>query len=165
MIERNIKTAKMDFELLDKGKKKELLKELEIYGIEKLPYLIVRWGKRLRIFSGSIDKDTIFLLLRKINIDSIGLYFASQEDGIRLSLDAAHLLEEQIKNGILEISEEQAQQWFKGKDVELNESQKKEIESFKGKFIIIKNNGYIVGVGKKSFYGISNFLPKERRVK
>jgi NOL1/NOP2/fmu family ribosome biogenesis protein len=157
--------AKLDFEVLEKEDKKRLLNELAIYGIEKLPYLIVKWGKRLRIFSGSIDKDTIFLLLRKTNIDSMGLYFASQEDGIRLSLDAAHLLQPQIRDGILEVNEEQTQQWFRGKDIGLTESQKKEIESFGGKFIILKNNGYIIGIGKKSFCGIANFLPKERRVK
>lgn len=158
--------AKLNFELLDKGDKKEILKDLNKYGIEKLPYLIVKWGKRLRIFSGTMDKNSILTLFREINVDSIGLYFATpdESDGLRLSLDSLHILKNQITEGVMEIDDEQTDQWFRGKDINLNEKQKKEIE-FKSKFVILKNNDDFIGVGKKSFYGITNFMPKERRIK
>lgn len=157
--------SKLRFEVFDKAKKKKALKELKDYGIEKLPYLIVKWGKRLRIFSGNIDKETIFKLLKGLNVDSIGLYFASMEEGLRLSVDALHLLNKQINNGILEVSEGQAEQWFKGEDVELSEGQKKEIDRFENKFVILKNKDDFIGMGKRSSYGISNFMPKDRRIK
>lgn len=157
--------AKLNFEFFEKQDKKRILKELSDYGIEKIPYLIIKWGKRLRMFSGNIDKGTIISLMRELNVDSIGLYFASLENGLRLSTDAVHILSKQITKGILEIDNPQAEQWFRGKSTELNERQKKEIESFKGKFVILKNGNDFIGVGKKSFYGISNFMPKERRIK
>lgn len=157
--------AKLSFEFFDKGDKKRILKELSGYGIEKIPYLIIKWGKRLRMFSGSIDKETIFSLMRELNVDSIGLYFASTEDGLRLSTDAVHILSKQITNGILEIDNPQAEQWFRGKSIELNEGQKGIIEPFRGKFVILKNGYDFIGAGKKSFNGIANFMPKERRIK
>lgn len=157
--------AKLDFELFEKEKKRKVLKQLSIYGIESFPHMLVRWGKRLRVFSGSIDRELIFTLFREINIDSIGLYFASQEDEIRMSTDAVHLLSNQIKKGILELNDDQAHKWFLGKDVELDEAQKREIEGFKGKYLILKNGGDLIGVGKKSIKGITNFMPKERRIK
>lgn len=157
--------SKLNFEILEKQDKKRLLKELSAYGIEKLPYLIVKWGKRLRMFSGSIDKETIFLIMRVINVDSIGLYFASIEEGVRLSLDASHLLASQIGEGFLEINDSQAEEWFKGKSIELDEKQKKEIDKFNSKIVFLKNGKDIVGVGKRGLYGITNFMPKERRIK
>jgi len=157
--------TKLDFEVLDKEKKKKILKNLEVYGIENLPYLIIKWGKRFRIFTGSIDKESIFTLFKELNVDSIGLYFASDEKGFRLSTDAMHLLSSQIKNGIIEVDEEQAEQWFLGNEILLNEEQKKEAESFNGEFLILRNKEDLIGVGKKSLKGIANFLPKERRVK
>ncbi|MFH1249311.1 MAG: hypothetical protein V1660_04120 [archaeon] len=152
-------------EILDKEKKKKIVKELEIYGMENIPHLILKWGKRYRIFSGSIDNDSLRVLLRDINIDSIGLYFASFEDDLRLSIDSAQLFANQLKNGTLSLGEEQSMQWFHGKDLELNDTQKKEINEFSGKYIILKNNEDIIGVGKKNVRGIANFMPKERRIK
>lgn len=103
--------------------------------------------------------------MKEVNVDSIGLYFASLEGGLRLSLDAVHLFAGQINKGIIEINDSQTEQWFKGKNTELNEKQKSEIENFKGNFVILKNENDFIGVGKKSSHGITNFMPKERRVK
>lgn len=157
--------AKLNFEFFDKGDKKRILKELSGYGIEKLPYLIIKWGKRLRIFSGDIDKKTLYSLFQELNVDSIGLYFASTEDGLRLSTDAVHILSRQITNGILEIDNSQAEQWFRGKEIEPSSEQKRIIEDYNRKFIILKNENDFIGVGKKGFRGITNFMPKERRIK
>jgi NOL1/NOP2/fmu family ribosome biogenesis protein len=159
------KKAKIDFEILNNPKKKELIRELRDYGIKKLPYLVVKWGKRLRIFSGSLSKESIYSVLREVNVDVIGLYFASLEQGLRLNLDAIHLLSDQITSNIIEVSDEQARQWFKGQDIELNEGQKEKSEKIKSRFIILKNRDDIIGIGKKSFKGITNFMPKERRIK
>lgn len=156
--------AKLNFEMLNKAKKKQLLRELADYGIEKLPYLIVKWGKRLRMFSGNLDRETIYKLLKEVNVDSIGLYFASTEGGIRLGIDALHLLSGQVTHGIVEIDDKQAEQWFKGRDIELNHEQEKEIKGLR-KFIILSNKGDLIGMSKRGFQGISNCMPKERRIK
>lgn len=160
--------AKINFKILDRTKKQKILKMLAYYRIEKLNYLLLQTNSKLKIFSGMLSKDELFEWLKNLNIDSIGLYFASLDNaGIRLNLDAAHLLAEQIKGNVLEIDDEQAEKWFHGQGIELNKKNIMEIESsgLRGGFIILKNREDIIGVGKLTQCRILNYMPKERRIK
>lgn len=147
-----------DFEILDKADKKRVLQDLQ-YGIERIDYLLIKAGHRLRIFSGMLSKNELIDWLRNIKIDNIGLYFASLEEGLRMNIDAVHLLSKQINQNIAEVSDEQAERWFRG-----NEIQAENIKAKEG-FIILKNKRDFIGVGKLSKTKILNFLPKERRIK
>ena len=148
------------------SKKREILKEVADYGIKNLPYILIKWGKKFRIFSGNIEKKLLLEILKKINVDSIGLYFASKENEIRINLDALHIFSKQLTKNILHISDIQAREWFKGNDIILNKEQEKEIRGFTRKFVILKHRGDIIGMGKiKQSNIISNFMPKERRIK
>lgn len=152
-----------NFEILDKADKKRVLQELKPYGIERISYLLIKAGSRLRIFSGILGKNELINWLRNIKIDNIGLYFASLQEGLRMNIDAVHLLSHQIKHNILEISDAEAEKWFRGNEINLKDiNYEKNLEVG---FIILKNKEDFIGVGKLSKTKILNFLPKERRIK
>ena len=152
----------MTVEFVSKQEKEKIIEKLkEQYGIERLPFLLVKSGKeKVRCFNGILSKEEISKLSREVRVETIGLYFAAlHEDGIRISLDAAHILNEQISKNIIEVNDEKADEWFKGNDAEIDNKEEK-----KG-FVIVRNNQDIIGIGKCSGKNIKNFLPKERRVK
>ena len=56
----------------------------------------------------------------------------------------------------MEINDSQAEDWFKGNDLDI-----KAESAFK----ILKNNDEFIGCGKSTGDRITNFVPKERRIK
>ncbi|MBI5148768.1 hypothetical protein HZA33_03750, partial [Candidatus Pacearchaeota archaeon] len=146
----------MKIEFVSSGEKKELQKLLkENYGIEKVNLLLLRSGKeKLRAYSGILSRAELIELSRILNIELIGTYFGFYKDReLRLSVDACHLLHP-TKN-IIEISNEDAAKWMKGYDIYIENI--REIEAEKG-YVIIKNSGNIIGVGKLTEAKILNFL-------
>lgn len=141
-----------------KEKKKILEKLNQQFGIQKIPYLILKFGKeKYRAYSGNLSREELLILDENLRIETAGTYFAKEQiDGIRLTLDGVSLFKDQISKNILEISDEQADEWLKG-----NELQIKTDKNFK----IIKNKNAFLGCGKSTSEKISNFVPKERRVK
>ena len=141
------------------SEKKRLLKELEeIYGITELPYLLIERGKkRLRAFSGNLSKEEILQLTRLIRIENIGIYLISRKDeDIRLSFDAVSLLRNRITKNIIEINDEQANNWLHGQDIE---------KKVQRGIIILKHNEDLLGFGKSNGEKIFNYIPKERKLK
>ena len=146
-------------QIIHSTEKKKIIEQLESqFGINKLPYLLLRFGKeKIRVYSGLLSSQELLILDKNLRIESAGLYFSKQQDnGIRLSLDSLSLLKTQISKNILEISDEQAEEWFKGHDLLI-----KEENGFK----ILKNHQDFIGCGKSTGEKITNFMPKERRVK
>jgi len=146
-------------QIIRSTEKKRITEQLESqFGINKLPYLLLRFGKeKIRAFSGSLSSQELSILDKNLRIESAGLYFAKQQnDGLRPSLDALHFLKERITKNILEINEEQAENWFKGHDLMIKSD---------NNFKILKNRGDLIGCGKSTGERITNFMPKERRVK
>jgi NOL1/NOP2/fmu family ribosome biogenesis protein len=91
-------------------------------------------------------------------LKELEFYFAKEQNGeIRLSLEGVHLLKDQITKGIFELDEKQADEWMHGS--ELN------IETGKKQFLVMKHKDYFLGTGKASEKKISNFIPKNRRLK
>ena len=141
------------------SEKKHLLKQLnKQFGIEKLPYLLLKFGEdKIRVYSGDLSTEELRVLDANLNIENIGLYFAKEEkDGIRLTLDGIQIIKEQITKNILELTDQQAEDWLKGKDLD--------IKADRG-FLILKNNNEFIGCGKSTGERIANFVPKERRIK
>ena len=90
-------------------------------------------------------------------MEIIGIYLCKLEtDGIRLSHDAVTLLSDKITKNIIEITDEQAKEWMKGKDLEIK---------MENKYLILRNKNLLLGCGKSTGEKIINFVPKERRVK
>jgi NOL1/NOP2/fmu family ribosome biogenesis protein len=88
----------------------------------------------------------------------VGDYFAKEQGyELRLSIEGTHLLKEQITKNIFELNQEQKEQWMHGHDLQ--------IKTGKKGFFIIKYENDFLGTGKLSEEKISNFIPKNRRLK
>jgi len=141
------------------SEKKKIIKQLEKqYGIQKLPYLLLQFGKsKVRAFSGSLSSEELNVLDNNLRIENIGLYlYKIHPDGFRFSLDALHFLQNQINKNILPLTDKQALMWFKGQDLQI------EIDR---NFKVLKHKHDFIGCGKSTGSKITNFLPKERRIK
>lgn len=149
----------MNVKFLSSHEKKEIIKQLsETYGIDKLNYLLFQIGKeKIRAFSGSMTKEELSKIARYVNVEIIGIYLLKFErDGIRLSHDAVTLLADKITKNIIEVTDEQAKEWMKGKDLEIK---------MENRYVVIRNKNLLLGCGKSTGERIINFVPKERRVK
>ena len=147
--------------VLSSSEKKQILEKLkQEFGIENLPFLLIKFGKeRVRAFSGSLSRDELQKLDHETRIESAGIYLLHDYgDEIRLSLDALHLLKHEIKKNIVELTKQQAEDWFKGQDIFLEE------ERTKG-FKALKFGEDFIGCGKSIGKIIKNYMPKERRIK
>ena len=146
-------------EIVHSSEKKQLLTQLkEQFGIEKIPTGLLRFGKeKIRMYSGGLTGEELKILDNNLRIENMGLYLIKKgEDGLRLNLDALPLLKNEIKKNILEINDDQAKSWFKGEDLDI-----KSDSAYK----ILKNNKEFIGCGKSTGEKITNYLPKERRIK
>lgn len=149
----------MNVNFIKSPEKRKIQEELnETFGINEIPYQLIETGKeKIRGFSGSLTKDEIINLSRIINIELIGTYLLKREESIRLSYDATHLFQSQITKNIFEITPGQFELWIRGHDL-LN------VQAPRGT-LVIKYNGDFLGCGKSNGEKISNFIPKERRLK
>ncbi|PIN78194.1 hypothetical protein COV15_00105 [Candidatus Woesearchaeota archaeon CG10_big_fil_rev_8_21_14_0_10_34_12] len=150
----------MHLNFLSRQEKKKFIEQLnEQFGITDLPFLLVHSGKeKIRAISCSLSTDELRELSRNVNIDAVGIYLLKIEpDGLRLSIEATHMLKEQIKKNILELNKSQVQEWLRGNDVEVEDEQTG--------YVVIKHKEDFYGCGKLSNKILRNFVPKERRIK
>ncbi len=148
--------------ILNKKEKLEIERKLKKqFGISEIPGIILQRGKeRLFLFNGNFSKNEIREIEFTLPLERAGIYFAKiieKTNEIRLSLEGVQLLKEQISKNIFELNKEQVNQWMHGE--ELN------ISTNKRGFLIIKYNKDFLGCGKASENKISNFIPKNRRLK
>jgi NOL1/NOP2/fmu family ribosome biogenesis protein len=164
----------MIIQILDKAKKKKIIEQIEQFGIKKIPHLLIRTGnERIRAFSGNLSTEEIMDLWRILPFEGIGLYIGKEiEDksgtrNIRLSVDGVQAYKDQINKKILTLKREQEDDWFKGKEIELDEAQIKEIANEKGIFVIRSyDDKDLLGTGKIGEKNVLfGYLPKERRRK
>ena len=144
---------------ISSSQKKNIIQQLnDQFGITDLPYLFLQFGKeKIRIYSGNLSKENLTNLDKNVRLENIGLYFAKiQPDGIRLTIDGIQLVKNQITKNIMELNKDQTEEWFRGNDLDI-----KAESSFK----ILKNNNEFIGCGKSTRDRITNFVPKERRIK
>ncbi len=148
----------MQIHFIKSSEKKRITEQLaQQFGIKKIPYLLIESGKeKIRAFSGHLSKEEILQIGNITTIESIGIYFLKKEDNLRLALDAAHLLKDQITKNIIEINESQLHDWLRGHDLNIQTSPNP---------VILKFNEDIVGYGKSTSQKILNYIPKDRRLK
>lgn len=144
--------------ITSKDKKKIIEKLNSQYGINEIPYQLIMFGKeKIRIFSGNIQKEILETFDRELRIENAGLYIIKEEsDGLRLTFDALSIFKNQITKNILEIDDKHTEEWLRGNDLQ--------IKTDRG-FKILKNNNEFIGCGKSTGEKITNFVPKERRIK
>jgi len=151
--------------ILNSNEKKQIEKKLsEQFGISKVSGTIVRHGReKLFLFTGEINEKQFGEISEKIPIERMGVYFAriaedkTGETKLRLSIEGTQILQEQITKNIFELNKKQTEEWMMGR--ELN------IQTGKKDFLIMKYKDDFLGTGKASELKISNFIPKERRLK
>jgi NOL1/NOP2/fmu family ribosome biogenesis protein len=151
-----------------KSEKEKLLKKLEYYGIKKLPYLLTISGQdKIRGYSGAFSEQELADFTHNIGMDIMGLYlFHEHRDEIRIGFDAVIMLKDQITKNILELTEAQAKECFKGQDILLTNEEKEKLKDEPRGFKILKLNNEFIGTGKLTQEGrIVNYMPKERRIK
>ena len=150
----------MNAHFLSSSERKKLLSELnERFGIEKLNYIFVETGKqKIRAFSGSMTKEEMLKLSEIARVELIGMYFARRDDmsGLRLSLDAMHLLKNQINKNLIEIDDNQFGEWMQGMNLD--------IAMVKGVYAV-KHKEDMIGCGFSSGARLFNYVPRERQAK
>ncbi len=150
----------MNIRFIKSNEKRKIIEQLEDqFGISDLPYLLIEVGKeKIRAFSGSLSKEEISEINEIASIESLGVYAIKKEREfpLRLSIDAIHLLKDQISKNILEISKEDLQKWIRGHDLEI---------STEPGVYIIKYQEDLIGCGVSNGKRIFNYIPKERRIK
>lgn len=148
----------MNIHFIKSSEKKEMITELkENFGIEDLPYLLIESGKeKIRGFTGSLSKEEIIQFGEIAYVEGVGIYLLKKEEALRMGFDATQLLSAQITKNIIDISEEQAMQWLRGHDIE--------IQSPRG-VVVVRYQGDFLGCGKSTGERIVNHVPKERRLK
>jgi len=165
----NIEYRNNRLQFIFKSDKEKIIEKLEYYGIKKLPFLLVRSGKeKIRAYSGSLSKEELIDLQEKIGVELIGMYLLHHYEGdenLRLSFDAISALKDQITKNILDINDSQAEEFLKGKDIILKEEDKEKFKNETRGFKIIRHRSEFIGTGKLTSDIISNYMPKERRLR
>jgi len=156
---------------ITRERKSEIMEMLAYYGIKSLSgYLLTESGtEKIRAYSGSLSAEQLHEINQEVSIELIGLYLLHYyPTNIRLSFDAVNALKKEITQNILELDDKQAEEFLKGRDVALNEEEKKALE-IKGDtcgFKILKHKNDFIGTGKLTQEGrIVNYMPKERRLR
>ncbi|MBU3924152.1 MAG: hypothetical protein KJ592_04495 [Nanoarchaeota archaeon] len=175
----------MKIQILDRAKKKKFIAGLADLGMRKIPELLIRSGtERIRAYSGDLSTEQIMDFWRIMPIEGIGLYVGKElmnRNGVRetrLSLDGMHNWRSQLygvsgvrgfggSGRVVFLNKKQEEDWFLGKNIELEESQNVE-----DGFVCVKGGEDFIGMGK---IGVSDkelgvrtlysYLPKERRRK
>lgn len=149
---------KTQINFVKSNEKRKVIEQLkEQYGIEDLPFLLVKGGKeKYRGYSGHLSKEEIDELGELANIEILGLYLIKEEHDLRLSFDTPLLLKDQIKKNILEINEKDFHLWIRGNDLDIKVPQ--------GTYIIKFGEDFF-GCGKSNGEKIFNYVPKDRRLR
>jgi NOL1/NOP2/fmu family ribosome biogenesis protein len=146
--------------IIEGKEKQKILESLNNqFGIKKIPgTLLKRGSEKIFLYQGNFTQKEIAEIEEIFPIERIGVYFAKEQNGeIRLSIEGVHLLQNQITKGIFELNKEQMNQWMHGSELNIKTGFKQ--------FLIIKYQDYFLGCGKASEEKITNFIPKNRRLK
>jgi len=149
-----------------RGKNEKAILNLltEQFGITDLNGKIMQKGEeRLFLFQGSLNPGEVFELEKTLPIERVGTYIGKiqenreKQKAVRLSIEGSQIYKPQITKNIVELSKEQAEEWMMGREVL--------IKSGKHGFVIIKYKDDFLGCGNASEEKITNFIPKNRRLK
>jgi len=146
--------------ILNKNEKREIENKLRNqFGIKSVSGILLQRGaERIFLYQGERTEKEIKELENLTIVERVGVYFCKiQNEEVRLSIEGVHILKEQIKKNIFEIDKEQAESWMKGNELNVK-------SNLKG-VIIMKYQDEFLGCGKASEEKITNFIPKNRRLK
>ena len=146
----------MKYKILNSKEKKKIVFMLKKqYGYNKKFAYVLLQNQIGRIYI--VNEEIFDLNLDNLRINSFGIYFGTEEsDTIRLSIEGSQLIGGLCNKNVVEISEQEAKNWFFGLDLEIN-------GGFKG-FLIVKSGSNFLGCGRFFNNHIHNFIPKTRRI-
>ena len=91
------------------------------FGIKSVKGDLIKIGQeRIFLFQGKLNPSQLLELNKNLPVERIGVYFAKEEESksgeikIRLSIEGAQILKDQITKNEFELDEEQTDQWMKG---------------------------------------------------
>src|SRR3989344_4456790 len=150
----------MNVHFIKSPEKKEIQEELnKVFGIHDIPFMLIATGnEKIRGFSGSLTKDELIDLSQDINIELLGTYMFKKEHDLRLSFDATHIFQPQITKSIFEINDSQFDQWIRGHDL-------LGLKDIPRGTLVMKYKDDFLGCAKSNGEKISNYIPKERRLR
>ncbi|MFW5846731.1 MAG: tRNA pseudouridine(55) synthase TruB [Nanoarchaeota archaeon] len=138
-------------------------------GINKIPGILIQRGEeRLFLFQGNFTRNQIRELENTIYIERAGVYIGkiieSKSTGqrdVRLSIEGTQIFAKQISKNIIQLNSEQVKEWMSGNELPISTPTKD-----KG-FVAIqfKETGDFLGCAQASEEKITNFIPKNRRLK
>ena len=150
----------MKARIMSKKEVKEFLKKLkERFGFEdemdEFVFVQTKNGK-IKI----LNKQVLSLNLEGLRVENVGLYFA-RWDGkeVRPSIEGSQIVGKKAKKNVLELSEDEAMEWMRGKNLEVGE------RSVEEGFVILKHKDDFLGCGRYKNGRILSFVPKWRRIK
>ncbi len=157
------KNPKESLKILNSREKKDINQKLkEHWSCELDKEFVFLFSNKNKLYIA--EKDISLIDMDKLRVDNLGLYVATIDNkGVRLSIDGSQLLGPKAKKNIVGIPEELVKDWFKGKDLNLEDI---ETGDSKG-FVIVKNkdNDDFLGCGRLTAErGLINFVPKARRI-
>ncbi len=150
----------MSIKILRKKEKEKIISKLnEQFGIKDVKGMFLKIGKeRLFLYQGDFSEKELNELYFSVPVERIGLYFGKITDGeIRLSIEGVQIVKEQIEKNIVEIGKKDAKLWMAGNELPIK-------TGIYG-FVAIKSGEDFLGMGKASEEKISNYIPKNRRIK
>ena len=153
-------TSYIPLKILSKKEKAELATQLEKqFGIKNAEGIfLMRGQERIFLFQGSLTEKQIKELENVVPVERVGVYFGKNINGqIRLSIEGTQMLKNQITKNIFELDDKQIELWMKGQEVL--------IETGKNDFLVMKYKDNFLGCGKASEKKITNFIPKNRRLR
>ena len=153
-------TSYIPLKILSKKEKEELATQLEKqFGIKNAEGIfLMRGQERIFLFQGSLTEKQIKELENVVPVERVGVYFGKNINGqIRLSIEGTQMLKNQITKNIFELDDKQLELWMKGQEIL--------IETGKNDFLVMKYKDNFLGCGKASEKKITNFIPKNRRLR
>ncbi len=132
--------------------------------------ILKQWGAELETNLAFLksQKDRIYMVTRdvavlpdkQVKIDNVGMYFAEQMSGneLRLGVEGAQIIGKTATKGIIEVSDEQMENWLKGMDVLIED------KMVRG-YLILRHRNDVIGCGFVKEGKIQNYMPKNRRLR
>jgi NOL1/NOP2/fmu family ribosome biogenesis protein len=146
------------------------LKESEVENIESLiekNYKTKIDLKQFLVFCSKekiwiVSKDILKLNLKKLKINSLGLYIGKlkRNNKIHLSLEGSQIVGKNANKNIVILDEADAKKFMQGFDIK----PKKEINCEYHNFVIVKFGDEILGSGLLTEEKLKNLIPKSRRI-
>jgi len=144
--------------ILNTREVKDIIKVLDSqWGYHDKGTYVWMMNSKMKIYIVSHDLSKIDL--ETVRIDSMGLYIGEyKKRKFRLSLEGANIIGRKATKNVVELNLEERNQWMKGEDLlkDLGEIPR---------FIILKNEGDLLGCGRYKEGRVYNYIPKERRLR